>query len=127
MKVDHNGPLLVVNLGSVDIQVQTVLVSDGGASSNIKLRAHIAVVCSIILFSEWFDFYWRLLKKSMTIRHLVWQSIFVYYVAIVCIDKLEGFFTFFVPLLHTIHFYKKLYLFDNSNRSIPVLKMISTY
>ncbi len=56
MEVNHDGALLLVDLGRVDVQVQAVLVAHGGTPANIVLRADIAVVGRIELFGIGFDF-----------------------------------------------------------------------
>ena len=58
--VDHDSSLLVVNFGSINIEVQTVLVSSGGGRSNIVLGTNVAVVRGVIFFGEGFNFNGRL-------------------------------------------------------------------
>jgi hypothetical protein len=58
--VDHDGTLLVVSLGSVDVEVEAVLVADGRCATDIVLRADVAVVGGVELGGEWRGVNWRL-------------------------------------------------------------------
>ena len=61
--VDHDGPLLFVDLGCVDVQVQAILVTHGLAGADVELWADVAVVGSVKVLTVLLNFNWGLEGK----------------------------------------------------------------
>ena len=58
--VDHDGTLLIVSLGRVNVQVEAVFITDGRGAADVVLRANAAIVGGVELGGDWGGFDWRL-------------------------------------------------------------------
>ena len=58
--VDHDGTLLVVSLGRVDVEVEAVLITDGRGAADVVLRADATIVGGVELGGDWGGFDRRL-------------------------------------------------------------------
>ena len=63
MEVNHDRPLLCVHLRGVNIETETVLVSDGFVVRDVKLGAKGTILRGIEGVRPMSDFHWRLKKK----------------------------------------------------------------
>ena len=58
--VDHDGPLLLIDLGCVDVQVEAVLVAHGLAGADVELWADVAVIGGVKVLAVLLNFNWGL-------------------------------------------------------------------
>ena len=62
--VDHDGTLLLVDLGRVNVQVQAVLITHGLAGADVVLWANVAVVSGVVVLGENVGLDWWLKRNK---------------------------------------------------------------
>ena len=74
MDVDHDGTLLLVQLGRVDVEVEAVLISHGFSGRDVVLWADVAIIGGVKFLGEVLNLNWRLEKINKNFQVSAKQS-----------------------------------------------------